>query len=261
MRKTMLLPLVLLASMLPLGTAEAAPAGPETNPLGTLSWLPPNSRESSDVPAGAERLVVIYNRSLDANGNPVDLLAKGAFGLKIAANTHELRMVGHSPAVGSVDDAGGGSFTPLDEIFVGVEGDVRDGACSRVGTSEFSAAFSTARSFLHAASTPYVAQSGPGACEVVESSTPVAGGFQTVVTTHVPGFWIDVELPGGAPEGEGNATATAETMLHHEIWYVAVYDTEGESGDFYETSDTAGQSKSVGDPVGDEGGEDAPATS
>jgi hypothetical protein len=259
MKRILLLPLVLLASLIPLGTAEAAPAGPETNPIGTLGWLPPNSRESSDVPPGAERLVVIYDRSLDAEGKPANLLATGAFGLKILANTHEVRMVDHSPAVGSIDDAGGGPFTPVDEIFVGVEGDVRDGACSDVGTPAFSAAFSTARSFLHSGSAPYAPQSGPGACEVVSSSTPVSGGFQTVVTTYVPGFWIDIELPTGAAPATSAAFAPeGENLLHHEIWYAAVYDTEGESGEFFETSDAAGQSRSVGDPVGDQGGEDTP---
>ncbi len=249
MRKTMLLPLVLLASMIPLGTAEAAPAGPETNPLGTLSWLPPNSREGSQVPDGLVRLVVVYDRSLDAEEKPSDLLANGAFGLKIAANGADLRMKGHSPSVGSIDDAGGSQFGPLDEVLLGVEGDVRDGACSKVGTPAFSAAFSTSKSFFHSGTTPYQPQKGPGACEVVDISTPGTGGFQTTVTTHVPGFWIDVELPEGQASSDGEA-------FHHEIWYAAAYDTEGESGDFYETSDTAGQSRSVGDPVDEYGGDD-----
>jgi len=252
MKRSMVLPLVLLASLTPLGTAEAAPAGPETNPLGTLSWLPPNSGDSSEVPAGAERLVVVYDRSIDSQGRPATLLANGAFGLKIASNSAEIRMVGHSDGVGSIDDAGGAPFEPVDEVFSGVEGDVRDGSCSLVGTPSFSEAFSFTRSFLHAGSTPYEAQSGPGACEVVDSSTPASGGFQTVVTTHVPGFWIDISLPAGA--------ANAVEAMHHEIWYAAVYDTEAESGDFYETADDFGQSKSVGDPVEDWGGEDqAPA--
>jgi hypothetical protein len=103
---------------------------------------------------------------------------------------------------------------------------------------------------VHAGSAPYQAQSGPGACEVVDSSAPISGGFQTVVTTHVPGFWIDIELPAGAP-----SAASIEEM-HHEIWYAAVYDTEADSGEFYETSDAAGQSRSVGDPVEDWGGEE-----
>ena len=251
MKRFVLLPLVLLASLTPLGTAEAAPAGPETNPIGTLSWLPPNSRESAQVPAGSERLVVVYDRSIDAGGKPTALLGKGAFGLKIAANTQELRMVRHSPGVGSIDDAGGSPFTPVDQILVGVEGDVRDGACSKVGTPSFSEAFSITRSFVHFGSQPYQPQNGPGACEVRDSSTPVSGGFQTVVTTHVPGFWIDIKLPAGA------AIAADEEAMHHEIWYAAVYDTDGESGEFYETSDAVGQSRSLGDP-GEEWGGDAP---
>jgi hypothetical protein len=221
--------LVALASLTPVGTASAAPAGPETNPVGTLRWLPENTNERPA--AGVHRLVVIYDRSLNSSGKPSTMLANGAFGLKIASLSPDLRMKGHSPAVGSIDDAGGPA--QLDEVFVGVEGDVRDGACSRAGTSGFSAAFTTTRTFVHPGSSPYTPQSGPGACEVVDSSTPTGGGFQTRVTTHVPGFWIDVQGPG---------------QVLTELWYEAVYDTDGESGDFYETSDDAGASKSVGSP-------------
>ena len=241
MKRIVLLPLVLLASLIPLGAADAAPAGPETNPVGTPNWKPFNTRE--EVPAGVERLVVVYDRSLNAQGSPTTLLTKGAFGLKLASNSAELRMVDHSPGVDSLDDAGGSPFDPLDEVFAAVEGDVRDGACSKVGTSSFSAAYSTSRSFLHAGSQPYQAQSGPGACEVVTSSVATGGGFQTTVTTFVPGFWIDVELPAGA---------SLATEMHHQIWYEAVYDTGGQSGEFYQTADAFGQSKTIGDPPTEE---------
>ncbi len=240
MKRIVLLPLVLLASLIPLGAAEAAPAGPETNPIGTLTWLPPNSRESSQVAAGSKRLVVIYDRSLDnTESRPTTLMAKGAFGLKIASSSHGLRMVGHSPGVSSL--TGGGLLNPADKVLVGLQGDVRDGACSKVGTASFSSAFSTTRSFVHWGSTPYQPLSGPGACEVVNSSTPTGGGFKTVVTTHVPGFWIDVQLPSAT--------------VKNELWYVAAYDTQGQSGKFYATSDAAGQSRSVGDPQANWGGQ------
>jgi hypothetical protein len=75
---------------------------------------------------------------------------------------------------------------------------------------------------------------------------PAAGGFQTAVTTFVPGFWIDIELPAGA------SPASETALMHHEIWYEAVYDTEGESGEFFETSDSFGQSRTVGDPPTEE---------
>jgi hypothetical protein len=236
MRK-MAIPLVLvaLAALTPVGTASAAPAGPETNPVGTLRWLPDNTNEKPA--AGLNRLVVIYDRSLNSAGKPSALLAKGAFGLKIATTSPDLRMKGHSPAVGSIEDAGGPA--ELDELFVAVEGDIRDGACSNVGTAGFSAAFTSTRTFLHQGSSPYTAQSGPGACEVVDSSTPANGGFQTRVTTHVPGFWIDVEWPVHDETGG---------QLLPEVWYEAIFDTGGESGDFYETSDTAGSSKSISVP-------------
>lgn len=242
MKRIVLLPLVLLASLIPLGAADAAPAGPETNPVGTPGWKPFNTRE--EVPAGVERFVVVYDRSLNAQGGLTALLTKGAFGLKLASNSAQLRMVDHSSGVDSLDDRGGSPARPLDEVIAAVEGDVRDGACSKAGTASFSAAYSTSRSFLHPGSQPYQAQSGPGACEVVTSSVATNGGFRTTVTTFVPGFWIDVKLPAGASPTTG--------LVHNEIWYEAVYDTAGESGQFYQTADSFGQSKTIGDPPTEE---------
>lgn len=227
MRKIALVPLLLLAALVPTGPASAAPAGPETNPVGTIRWLPVNTNEGTQVPAGLRRLVVIYDRSLNDAGKPVDILANGAFGLKLGSPSPLLRMNGWSSRVTPL----GWGLTPFENIYAGVAGDIRDGACSKAGTPQFSAAFSTTRNFLHAGPTPYQAQSGPGSCEVVDASAPAPGGFQTRVTTHVPGFWIDVQLPTGPGPSQ--------------VWYTAVYDTEGESGDFYETADSAGSSRSI----------------
>jgi hypothetical protein len=236
------IPLVLLAlaTLAPAGTAAAAPAGPEANPVGTLRWLPDNTNETQ--PAGLHRLVVIYDRSLNAAGKPSTLLTKGAFGLKIASSSPDLEMKAHSPGVGSLGDEG--APPEIDEAFMGVHGDVRDGACSSVGTSGFSAAFTRTRTFVHPGSSPYQPQNGPGACEVVDSSTQVSGGFQTKVTTHVPGFWIDVDWP--THEDEVGSGGSAHLLA--DVWYTAVYDTAGEDGDFYETSDAAGASRSLGSP-------------
>lgn len=236
MRRTVLpLALLVLAALAPVRTAASAPAVPETNPVGTLRWLPDNTNETP--PPGMHRLVVIYDRSIDAAGKPSSLLAKGAFGLKFATGSPDFRMKSHSPAVESLSDSGGPSMSPLDEAFAAVAGDVRDGDCSRAGTSAFSAAFTSTKIFIHYGPTPYVPQSGPGACEVVSSSIPVAGGFQTRVTTHVPGFWIDIDWPG----------ATGQLLA--EVWYEAAFDTQGESGAFYQTADAAGTSRSVGRPT------------
>jgi hypothetical protein len=233
MKRIALVPFLMLAALVPTGAASAAPAGPETNPVGTIMWLPPNTNQGSQVPQGQNRLVVIYDRSLDLAGKPADLLANGAFGLKTVSNSPGLRMKNHSPHVDSIDDAGGDQLDPLDEVFAGVQGDIRDGDCDEAGTSGFSAAFSTTRTFLHQGATPYQAQNGPGACEVVEASAGSPGAFQTRVTTYVPGFWID--FAGATGPGGGPA----------QVWYTAVYDTEGESGEFYETADSAGSSRTV----------------
>ncbi|MGH2710248.1 MAG: hypothetical protein ACRDH9_03470 [Actinomycetota bacterium] len=224
MRKRALVTLMLLAALAPHGAAGASPAGPESNPVGSLRWLPANTNEQ--VPDGLRRLVVIYDRSLNEAGKPSDLLARGAFGLKITA-TGNLRMSDWSPRISPIDNG----LSSLENLHASVVGDVRDGDCSNVGTASFSAAFSTTRTFLHSGTAPYQTQDGPGACEVIETSVATAGGFQTRVTTHVPGFWIDVQLPSGpvAPQ----------------VWYTAAFDTDGEFGPFYRTADSAGSSKTI----------------
>jgi hypothetical protein len=235
-KKILLVPLALLGSLVPTGIANAAPAAPATNPVGTVRWLPENTNESSRVPNGLHRLVVVYDRSTNqATGKPTSLLAKGAFGLKIASTSPDLRMKGHSPAVDPLE----GSVPALNEALIGLQGDVRDGACSRAGTPSFSAAFSTTRTFFHPGSSPYAPQTAAGACEVVESSIAGSGGFETRVTTHVPGFWVDLDWPENDQTGG---------QLLPEVWYEAAYDTEGQQGDFPETADAAGSSKSVSVP-------------
>jgi hypothetical protein len=242
MRKTVLIPLLVLAAMLPVGTAGAAPAGPETNPIGTLRWLPDNTNETSAVPSGLSRLVFIFDRSLNAQGKPANLLANGSFGVKILTTSPQITMKGHSDGVSATQDEG--APAQIDEVLAGVHGDIRDGACSKAGTSSFAAAFTTTRTFFHSGTTPYQPQSGSGSCEVVESSTSNGSGFQTRVKTYVAGFWIDVLWP---TQADVLSTGDQAHPLA-EVWYTAVYDTENESGDFYETSDASGISKSVGSP-------------
>jgi hypothetical protein len=219
--------LSVLAGLVPTQAASARPVGPESNPVGTIRWLPSNTNEGPSVPIGLRRMVVVYDRSLNVTGQPSDLLAQGAFGLKISSTSPLLRMEGWSPRVSPVDQG----FTPFENIHASVQGDVRDGDCDKVGTQAFSSAFSTTRNFLHAGGAPYQAQNGPGACEVVESSIPASGGFQTRVTTYVPGFWVDVQLPSGP--------------VTPQVWYEAAFDTDGEAGPFYRTADAAGASRSI----------------
>lgn len=228
-KRALVIPLLLLGILMPATAAGASPAGPESNPIGSLRWLPANTNEGSEVPDGLHRLVVTYDRSLTQTGKPADLLAQGAFAVKFTA-TGSLQMAGWSPRVSPVDNG----LTSLQGLHAGVRGDVRDGNCSKVDTPAFSAAFSTTRTFLHSGTTPYVANDGPGACEIVEASTPTFGGFQTRVTTFVPGFWIDLQVPTnlGSPQ----------------VWYSAIFDTDGETGPYYQTVDSAGSSKNTTSP-------------
>ncbi len=229
MRRAVLLSLLLLAGLTIPGTSQARPAGPFTNPLGSLQWLPDYANESPQT--GKYRLVVVYDWSL-TSGKPDALLAKGAFAMKLATLSPELRMTGHSPSVSSIP-----APTALDQAAMALEGDVRDAACSRAGMPGFSEAYSYTRTFNHAGPHPYVPRQGPGVCEQVESSTAQGGGFRTRVTTHVPGFWIDVAWPtrnGG--------------RLFPQVWYEAVYDTDGQNGSFLVTADATGGSGNVSEP-------------
>lgn len=136
---------------------------------------------------------------------------------------------------------GGDPVDPVDQVFMGVAGDVRDGAC-KAGIQPVSVAYSTTRTFFHPGSSPYQATAGPATCEVVDASTPASGGFTTTVTTYAGGFWIDVTWPTRTVPAAGSGRLMAD------VWYAALYDTQGEPGEFYETADAQGPSKSVGSP-------------
>ncbi|HYH44128.1 MAG TPA: hypothetical protein VEG34_00450 [Thermoanaerobaculia bacterium] len=233
--------------------AAASPAGGDTNPLGSLSWLPDNANEKSQVVSGNSRLVVVYDRSLTAAGQPTNLLGKGPFGAKFFAAS-DVTMVGHSPRLSDLKTVTGqAQADQLDQVVMGVAGDVRDGACSKLDQPTFSAAYSTTRTFFHQGATPYAPISGVGTCERVDSSVASMDGdgnvtgYVTRVTTSVPGFWIDVVWP------EHNQTVPLVGQLfggrqQAEIFYGSFFDTGGEDGDWYEVGDTTGTSTSVGSP-------------
>jgi hypothetical protein len=233
--------------------AAASPAGGDTNPLGSLSWLPDNANEKSQVAAGRSRLVVVYDRSLNAAGQPTTLLGKGPFGAKFFAAS-DVSMVDHSPRVSDLKTVTGQpQADQLDQVVMGVAGDVRDGACSLLGQPTFSAAYSTTRAFFHQGATPYAPISGVGTCERVDSSVASmddAGntiGYLTTVTNFVPGFWIDVVWP----EHNQDVPLAGRLVGGHqqsEIFYGSFFDTGGEDGDWYEVGDTTGTSTSVGAP-------------
>jgi hypothetical protein len=250
---TMVVGLMLGLSPAMTTAAAASPAGGDTNPLGTLSWLPDNAIEKPQVGQGRSRLVVVYDRSLNATGQPANLLAKGPFAAKFFAAS-DVTMVAHSPHLSDIKTATGQpQADPVDQAFLGVAGDVRDGACSKLGQPTFSAAYSTTRSFFHAGANAYAPISGVGTCERVDSSVPVTDGsgnitgYQTRVTNFVPGFWIDVVWP------EHNQTVPVFGQLfggrqQAEVFYGALFDTAGQDGEWYETGDTTGTSTSVGSP-------------
>lgn len=230
--------------------APSTPYGMESNPLGTVHWLPANANESA--PTGVNRLVVVYDRSIDeATGEPIDLLAKGPFGMKFFTPLPEPRMAAHAPSVTSLDDLGFPG--EVDTAFMGVAGDVRDGDCAKAGTEGFSAAYSTTRSFFHPGETAYEPVSGPGTCEVVDDSVAVtdeAGaviGYQTTVTNHVPGFWLDVTWPTHDVSVPVFGSLSSGYVAG-ELWYGSFFDTGGEDGDWYAVADTTGQSTSIGGP-------------
>ncbi len=233
--------------------AAASPAGGDTNPLGTLTWIPDNANEKSQVAAGRSRLMVVYDRSLNATGQPTSLLAKGPFGAKFFAAS-DVTMVAHSPRLSDLKTVTGQpQADQLDQVVMGVAGDVRDGDCGKLGQPTFSAAYSTTRSFFHPGATPYAPISGVGTCERVDSSVASVDGsgnttgYQTTVTNFVPGFWIDVVWP------EHNQSVPVFGQLfggrqQAEIFYGSFFDTGGENGDWYRVGDTTGTSTSVGTP-------------
>ena len=230
--------------------APATPYGMESNPLGSTHWLPANANETT--PAGVNRLVVVYDHSIDeATGDPIDLLAKGPFGVKFFTPLPDPRLVGHSSSVTSLDDLGFPG--EVDTAFMGVAGDVRDGDCAKAGTEAFSAAYSTTRGFFHPGEAAYEPVSGPGTCEVVDDSQAVtdeAGtviGYNTTVTNHVPGFWIDITWPTHDVSVPVFGSLSSG-YLAGELWYGSLFDTGGEDGEWYAVGDTTGQSTSIGGP-------------
>lgn len=231
--------------------APSTPYGMESNPLGTIHWLPANANETT--PAGVDRLVVVYDQSIDeATGDTIPLLAKGPFGVKFFTSSPDPRMVGHSASITSLDDVDA-NLAPADPAFMGVAGDVRDGDCAKAGTEAFSAAYSTTRSFFHPGETVYEPISAPGTCEVVDDSQPVLDangaliGYNTTVTNHVPGFWIDVNWPTRDVSVPVFGSLSSGYLMG-ELWYGSLFDTAGEDGEWYAVADTTGQSTSIGGP-------------
>ncbi|MFN2545412.1 MAG: hypothetical protein ABR600_12720 [Actinomycetota bacterium] len=230
--------------------AQGSPQGSDTNPLGTLRWLPDNANEKAGLASGVDRLVLVYDFSRDAaTGAAKPLIANGGFGLKVfTPSLADFRMVGHSASVSTVKDlTGQDQFDSLDQVFVGVSGDTRDGACSKLGTPAFSAAYSTTRTFFFSGTTPYQATNSAGACERVDGSIPTTGGFTTTVTTFAPGFWIDVNWPKRSVSAPVIGSLY-DGRVEADVFYGALYDTGGESGEFPQTADANGTSTSVGSP-------------
>jgi len=227
------------------GRLDQTPYGLEDNPIGTIGWLPANANESA--PGGQSRLIVVFDRSLDDAGAPIALKAKGTFGAKFFTTNPDVRMAGHSPDVTSLDDVDP-NLAPADPAFMGVAGDVRSGACSKAGTASFSEAYTTTRSFFHAGTEPYAPVSEPGTCEVVDDSVEIVDGqgnilgYQTTVSNHVPGFWVDVTWPTRPLPIGGGGYALAD------VYYGTLYDTAGEDGEWYTTADAQGQGTSTGSP-------------
>lgn len=245
-----LLPAAALLASVPATAMPDAltPYGREDNAIGTLRWLPRNAVETA--PSGQFRLVVVYDGSLNETGAPIPLKAKGAFGMKIFTTSHNIAKQNHSARVQDLRQFTGQPGLPaqIDQTAIALAGDVRDGACSKLVSGGFSQAYSTTRSFFHPGTEPYAAVSAPGTCEEVTSSIAVTDaegnitGYQTSVTNHVPGFWIDVTWPTvNTQVGGTGRTAT-------EVWYGAAYDSAGDPGPFPNGVDTTGASKSLGNP-------------
>lgn len=233
MKRTGILTLLLLLGLVIPGTSQARPAGPYTNPLGTLQWLPDYASEKPRP--DTHRLVVVYDWSMNQAGKPSGLLAKGAFAVKVATTSPELRMVDHSPGVQVL------GLPPVtnavDQYVMALEGDVRDGSCALAGEPGFSEAYSYTRTFMHDGSQTYTPTQGPGICEELVSSIRQGNGFLTKVTTHVPGFWIDVAWPkrnGG--------------RVLPQVWYEALYDSQRDDGSNLLTVNAAGASSNVSEP-------------
>ncbi len=249
---TIALVLAAFAAAVPAGASQLtdSPYGREDNALGTLRWLPKNAIEK---PAANQfRLVVVYDYSLDADGKPTaPLKTKGTFGVKFFTTSQaDFAMKGHSAKVGDLNTLTGQTLpAQANETAAGVYGDVRDGACAKAGTPAFSAAYTTTRQFVHAGSTPYAPVSAQGICEKVDSSTAIVDadgnvtGFDTRVTNHVPGFYIDVTWPTRTVPVAGGPG-----RLIPEVWYGTAYDANGDGTIFPNGVDNSSSSKSVGIP-------------
>lgn len=220
----------------------------ENNPVGSLNWLPPNANEAGDVGFGEQRMIVLYDHSLDADGAPTDLIAAGPFGMKISTtalvhvSTGEpfpLTMVDQSPFVSTLE-TGQGAPDGADDYFMGVAGDVRDGACSNLedgDATDMSTAFTTTFTTTNESATPQLDE-----CQLASTTDNGDGTFTHTITTYVPGFWVDVKWRLDTPPLDNTGYTFAE------VWYSAMVDTDGEDGEFYETADTIGQSTSTGGP-------------
>lgn len=205
--------------------AAAPEPVPETNPIGTMKWLPVVANER---PTGFQnfRLVVLYDHSLDPDtGEPTDLQADGPWGMKVASNSvtdstgllPAIKLVGHSEHVSSLDDAGlPPELEAVDRAFMGLAGDVRDGDCANVADGDPS-------DLSYAYSTTFTLPGDVAAadCQVVKSqqTDPQTGEvISTTITEYVPGFWFDVNWPyetdllGGG--GDGHTLS--------ELWYGAM---------------------------------------
>lgn len=228
--------------------ASSAPLPVDTNPLGEMKKAPGTYDQKGDVAPGNFRLVFLFNSGSvkegsqlpggPATGGPQNLLAKGDFAVRITGGFQAplapapASMVAHHPFLDDVksaaDDAGAddllnGFPADVSNAVSGVAGDVRDGFCPSAGAPA-----------LWAYSTTAPATVGPflpnGPCTtVVNTLLPDGINYSRVVTTWVPGFWVDFKSPAGAAGGQGA------------FLYKAAYDNEGEAGgNFWETADAVG---------------------
>ena len=209
------------AALVPGGSS--APQGVlETNPIGTMSWLPVVANESPSG-AGVFRLVVAYDHSIDPDtGEPTELIADGPWGMKLFSNSAAdsdgnvpaITLVGHSPHTASLQDDG--APPELDRAFIGLSGDVNDGDCAALedgDPSDLSYAYTTTFTLP--------GDVAPEPCQVVdgqEVDPETAEILSTTITEYVPGFWFDVKWPYETDKaGSGGPGHTLS-----EIWYGAM---------------------------------------
>lgn len=228
-------------------TTATSPGGAlQTNPIGSMRWLPVVANES---PAGfgIDRLVVVYDGSLDAvSGDAIDLIADAGYGMKLFSNSvtdsagnepPAITLEGHTPWVTTLEGLGAPAGT--DAAFAGMAGDVTDGDCANLDASDPEGSLSYAYSTTYTVDGDVNAE----ACQVIESQAtdPDTGAVvSTTITEYVPGIWFDVKWPMETdPAGSGGQGHSLS-----EVWYGAIpgYSTDdpttwqeaGESG-FSET--------------------------